>query len=223
MIVHNCNFGLAYGAGASTLSRNLIVPQDEAQELLDGAMTLYARIPQWQQETAQFMEKNGFTLTAFGTKRHATEDIFSKDNGKVSRQHRQGTNATIQGTAAEMLRIVLTGIVERGLLDKLRMVFFAPIYDETVAFVHKDDVVEYCRNMHEIMQGATPPQHAVQQQPEISIGKDWGAVHELGRWAENTPETINAMVERCIEEGREMWATDMQMSFEELFSAEEAA
>ena len=217
------NFGLAYGAGASTLSRNLIVPQEEAQELLDGAMSLYARIPQWQQETAKFMEKNGFTLTAFGTKRHATEDIFSRDNGKVSRQHRQGTNATIQGTAAEMLRIVLTGIVERELLQRLRMVFFAPIYDETVAFVHRDDVVEYCRNMHEIMQGATPPQHAVQQQPEISIGKDWGAVHELGRWAENTPETINAMVERCIEEGREMWATDMQMSFEDVFGVQEAA
>lgn len=211
------NFGLAYGAGGSTLSRNLIVPIAEAQELLDGAMALYARIPQWQQETAQFMEKNGYTLTAFGTKRHATEDIFSKDHGKVSRQHRQGTNATIQGTAAEMLRIVLTGIVERDLLHSLRMVFFAPIYDETVAFVHKDDVVEYCRNMHEIMQGATPPTHAVLQQPEISIGCDWGRVHELGRWAENTPETINAMVERCIEEGREMWATDMQVPFDELF------
>lgn len=223
VIVHNCNFGLAYGAGASTLSRNLIVPQDEAQELLDGAMALYARIPQWQQETAQFMEKNGYTLTAFGTKRHATEDIFSRDNGKVSRQHRQGTNATIQGTAAEMLRIVLTGIVERDLLHSLRMVFFAPIYDETVAFVHRDDVVEYCRNMHEIMQGATPPQHAVLQQPELSIGCDWGRVHELGRWADNTPETINAMVERCIEEGREMWTTDMQIPFDELFPAEEAA
>lgn len=217
------NFGLAYGAGGSTLSRNLIVPIPEAQELLDGAMALYARIPQWQQETAKFMEKNGYTLTAFGTKRHATEDIFAKDNGKVSRQHRQGTNATIQGTAAEMLRIVLTGIVERELLQRLRMVFFAPIYDETVAFVHKDDVVEYCKNMHEIMQAATPPQHAVLQQPEISIGPDWGRVHELGRWAENTPETINAMVARCLDEAKEMWEVDMAIPFEELFPAEEAA
>lgn len=217
------NFGLAYGAGASTLSRNLIVPIAEAEELLEGAMSLYARIPQWQKETAQFMEKNGFTLTAFGTKRHATEDIFSKDHGKVSRQHRQGTNATIQGTAAEMLRIVLTGIVERDLLNRLRMVFFAPIYDETVAFVHKDDVVEYCREMHEIMSGATPPGHAVRQMPEISIGPDWGRVHELGRWEENTPETINAVVERCIEEAKEMWAVDMAVPFEELFPKEKEA
>ena len=198
------NFGLAYGAGPATLSRNLIVPIDEAKELLDGAMTLYARIPQWQEETARFMEKNGFTLTAFGTKRHATEDIFAKDHGKVSRQHRQGTNATIQGTAAEMLRIVLTKIVERGLLDRLDMVFFAPIYDETVAFVHKDDVAEYCREMNEIMSSATPPGHAVPQCPEFSIGPDWGRVHELGRYPGD--EKIMEAVERSLEEAKEIWA-----------------
>jgi DNA polymerase I-like protein with 3'-5' exonuclease and polymerase domains len=197
------NFGLGYGAGAPTLSRNLIVPLDEAEQLLEGALVKFARIRPWQSETASFMEKNGFTLTAFGTKRHATDDIFAKDRGKVARQHRQGTNATIQGTAAEMLRIVLTGIVERGLLERLNMVFFAPIYDETVAFVHKDDVAEYCREMNEIMAGATPPSHAIPQCPEFSIGPDWGRVHELGRYPGD--DAINAMVARSIEEARPMW------------------
>ncbi|MCY1296834.1 DNA polymerase I [compost metagenome] len=209
------NFGLAYGAGAATLSRNLIVPVEEAQQLLNGTMSLYARIPQWQMETARFMEKNGFTLTAFGTKRHATEDIFSKDGGKVARQHRQGTNATIQGSAACMLRIVLTLIVERGLLDRLDMVFFAPIYDEVVAWVHRDDVAEYCREMDEIMRSATPPGHAVAQVPEFSVGPDWGRVHELGRYPGD--DAINAAVARAVEEGREMWETDMAMSFEDVY------
>ncbi|MCY1432821.1 DNA polymerase family A [compost metagenome] len=178
-------------------------------------MSLYARIPQWQMETARFMEKNGFTLTAFGTKRHATEDIFSKDGGKVARQHRQGTNATIQGSAACMLRIVLTLIVERGLLDRLDMVFFAPIYDEVVAWVHRDDVAEYCREMDEIMRSATPPGHAVAQVPEFSVGPDWGRVHELGRYPGD--DAINAAVARAVEEGREMWETDMAMSFEDVY------
>lgn len=210
------NFGLAYGAGAATLSRNLIVPVEEADELLSGAMTLYARIPQWQKETAKFMEKNGFTLTAFGTKRHATEDIFSKDNGKVSRQHRQGANATIQGTAAEMLRIVLTGIVTRNLLHRLKMVFFAPIYDEIVAFVHKSDVIEYCREMNTLMSDATPPGHVVPQVPEFSIGPDWGRVHELGRWPGE--EAIAKVVDRSLQEAAVMWD-----EIEEWNSQEEAA
>lgn len=205
------NFGLAYGAGAATLSRNLIVPLEEADALLSGTMNLYSQIPVWQQNTAKFMERNGFTLTAFGTKRHATDDVFSKDKGKSSRQHRQGTNATIQGTAAEMLRIVLTGIVERDLLNRLDMVFFAPIYDETVAFVHKDDVVEYCREMNEIMRSATPPGHVVPQVPEFSIGCDWGRVHELGRWPGE--EAIEKAVERSLEEAETIWA-EMEQAME---------
>ena len=202
------NFGLAYGAGGATLSRNLIVKLEEAQKLLQDALNLYQRIKPWQAETADFMDKNGFTLTAFGTKRHATDDIFNNDKGKRARQHRQGTNATIQQTAAEMLRIVLTKMAERELTERLKMVFFAPIYDEVVAFVHKDDVVEYCTEMRDIMTSATPPSHDVPQVPEFSIGATWGSVHELGRWPGE--EVIQKAVERALEEGAEIWDNDMQ-------------
>lgn len=209
VIVHNCNFGLAFGAGASTLSRNLIVPLNEARELLEGTMTLYKRVPMWQEETADFMKKKGYTLTAFGTKRHATSELYRGSDDMKARQCRQGTNATIQGTAAEMLRIVLTGIIERDLLNKLNMVFFAPIYDETVAFVHKDDVYEYCKNMHELMQGATPPSHAVIQQPEISIGATWGTVHECGRFNELGESGIKKYVDLALAEAEVIWSTDL--------------
>ena len=202
------NFGLAYGAGPGTLSRNLIVPVEEARQLLDNTFELYDRIRPWQEETARFMDKHGYTLTAFGTKRHATSDLFSKDEGKRARQHRQGTNATIQGTAAEMLRIVLTKIAERELTERLNMVFFAPIYDEVVAFVHKDDVVEYCREMRDIMSAATPPGHEIPQVPEFSIGATWGSVHELGRWPGES--AIEAATQRALDEGEEIWDNEME-------------
>lgn len=205
------NFGMAYGAGPGTLSRNLIVPVDVAKKLLDDTFKLYSRIQPWQQETARFMEKNGFTLTAFGTKRHATADIFSNDSGKVSRQHRQGTNATIQGTAAQMLRIVLTKVAASGMLDRLRMRFFAPIYDEVVAWVHKDDVLAYCIEMGGYMEESTPPGHVVRQVPEYSIGPDWGRVHELGR--DISPENVQRAVDRSLEEAKDIWAVDVLQPF----------
>jgi DNA polymerase I-like protein with 3'-5' exonuclease and polymerase domains/5'-3' exonuclease len=206
------NFGMAYGAGAGTLSRTLIVPVDEAKKLLDGTFDLYTRIRPWQAETADFMTKNGFTLTAFGTKRHANPDLFSADSGKVARQHRQGTNATIQGTAAQMLRIVLTGIAESGIMDRLRMVFFAPIYDEVVAWVHKDDVYQYCQEVGQLMEQSTPPGHIVRQVPEFSIGCDWGKVHELGR--DISKENVAKFVERALEEGTYIWEKDLLEPFD---------
>lgn len=211
------NFGMAYGAGAGTLSRNLIVPVDEAKKLLDDTFALYKRIRPWQEESALFMEKYGYTMTAFGTKRHATPDIFSSDNGKVARQHRQGTNAQIQGTAADMLRIVLTYVAESGMMDRLRMEFFAPIYDEVVAWVHKDDVYEYCVEMGGYMEGSTPPGHTVRQVPEFSIGADWGRVHELGR--DISPENVAKYVAISLEEAKNIWEVDVLEPFDPIRKA----
>lgn len=206
------NFGMAYGAGAGTLSRNLIVPVEEAKALLDGTFELYSRIRPWQEETGRFMEQNGYTLTAFGTKRHATNDIFSEDKGKVARQHRQGTNATIQGTAAQMLRIVLTRIAESGIMDRLNMVFFAPIYDEVVAWVHKDDVFQYCKEVGQFMEESTPPGHKVRQVPEFSIGCDWGSVQELGR--DISEENVAKFVAEALEDGIHIWEHDLAQGFD---------
>jgi DNA polymerase I-like protein with 3'-5' exonuclease and polymerase domains/5'-3' exonuclease len=211
------NFGMAYGAGAGTLSRNLIAPLEEAKQLLEQTMALYWRIRPWQEETAAFMEKNGFTLTAFGTKRHATPDIFSNDGGKVARQHRQGTNATIQGSAAQMLRIVLTRIAESGLMDRLRMSFFAPIYDEVVSWVHKDDVLAYCQEVGRFMEESTPPGHKVRQVPEFSIGCDWGRVQELGR--DISPDNVAKFVAEALEEGRDIWEKDVLEPFDPIRKA----
>lgn len=218
IVVSNCNFGLSYGAAAPTIGRNLIIPLEEAEELMDGTLALYYRIPQWQEETAKFMTQNGFTITAWGTKRHATEDLFSKERGKVSRMHRQGINAVIQGAAAESLRTILTKLHTEGWIYKLRMEFFAPIYDEIVSWVHKDDVVEYCKVIKRLMEEATPPGHVIPQVPEFSIGYSWGTCHELGQAP--SEERIIKAVEVSLEEGKSVWETDMQMTYQEVFGCE---
>lgn len=193
-----CNFNIAFGGGAGTLAKNIIVPFAEAEMMFEGTLSLYSRIRPWQEETAKFMTRNGFTLTGFGTKRHATDNIFSNDKGAVARVHRQGTNATIQGTAAEMLKMILTRLHKEEWLYSIRMEFFAPIYDEVVSFVHKDDVVEYCNVMQRLMSEANPEHYQVPQVPEFSIGADWGRCHELGR--EPSAEAINAAVQVALEE-----------------------
>ena len=191
------NFGLSYGAGEETLSRNLTVPLEEAGILLDAAHAKYPGIAIWQENSAKFAKKFGFTQTAFGTRRHMTDDIFAKEAGKRSRMERQGANFEIQGTAADMLKKVMTQMWRSGIFHELRVVFFAPIYDEIVAWVHKDDVWEYCVQMEQIMSGATPPGHIVPQVPEFSIGADWGNVEELGRLPDR--EVIEAATQKAWE------------------------
>lgn len=209
------NFSLCYISGVPSIARNLIIPLDIAEELHVGTLTLYKGVPIWQKATAKFMEKEGYTQTAWGTKRHATEDLFSKDKGKVSRVHRQGVNAVIQGAAAESLRTILTRLHTERWIYTLRMEFFAPIYDEIVAWVHKDDVVQYCDVMYKLMVEATPPGHEIPQVPEFSIGPDWGRCHELGQ--KPSEERILRAVEDAINEGVEVWETDMALSYEQVY------
>lgn len=209
------NFSLCYISGVPSIARNLIIPLDIAEELHAGTLTLYKGVPVWQKATAKFMEKEGYTQTAWGTKRHATEDLFSKDKGKVSRVHRQGVNAVIQGAAAESLRTILTRLHTERWIYTLRMEFFAPIYDEIVAWVHKDDVVQYCDVMYKLMVEATPPGHEIPQVPEFSVGPDWGRCHELGQ--KPSEERIVRAVEDAINEGVEVWETDMALSYEQVY------
>lgn len=175
------NFGLAYGIAANALSRNITVSVAEATRFLDGALALYSRIPEWQKETAEFGKKHGYVLNAFGQRRHVTDDLFSSDRAARSRVERQLANFKIQGTAADMLKKVLTRLWKSRLLFELDMVFFAPVYDETVAFVHKEDVMQYVRSMCQFMAEATPPSHSIPQIPEVSIGPNWKKLKELGR------------------------------------------
>ena len=69
--------------------------------------------------------------------------------------------------------------------------------------------------MKQIMTESTPPTHQIPQVPEFSIGADWGRCHELG--AHPTPEQIAAAVERALAEGEEMWATDLTLSYEDVY------
>lgn len=194
------NFGIAYGAGPPTLAVNLMVTLEVAQELFAKTMATYPGISIWQDKTGKFMEEKGFTVNAYGTKRHASEDLYSGDGSKISRQKRQGTNATIQGCAAEMLNRILTQVWRTDMLLRFDMSILAPVYDEIVAYVHKDDVYAYCHEMRQLMVDSTPPSHTVPQVPEFSIGYSWGTVHELKR--DISPENINKHIERALEEGQ---------------------
>lgn len=213
------NFLMSYLGSFPTLARNLMIPETEAKTFLEAGFSTYPRIGPWQDEVSDFMLKNGFTQTAFGTRRHALPYLFSQNKGEVSRMLRQGVNATIQGCAAEALKTILTKLYKEDHLNTLRMQFFAPIYDEVVSFVHKDDVLAYWKVMKRLMTEATPPGHDVPQVPELSIGGNWGNTKELG--SNPTEDKILSIVEEAVEKEKVVWETDMKKSYSEIFKITE--
>lgn len=174
------NFLIIYGGGPSTLARNLGIPVDMAKAIMDQVFCTYPGIAPWQQATIEFARKHGYTVDAWGNRRHAPSDLFSRDNGKRSRAERQLVNAPIQGGAASLLKVCLTEMYQTHLFEETGSYLIAPIYDEITSSVPADRAVEYVQRTVAIME-KTPPGHAIPMEAEVSIGRDnWRDLIEIG-------------------------------------------
>jgi DNA polymerase I-like protein with 3'-5' exonuclease and polymerase domains/5'-3' exonuclease len=173
------NFLITYMGGPSTLAENLIIPIELAKQIMGGIMSLYARIEPWQREVAEYARIHGYVKTAHGSRRHVPDNIYSDDPGLRRRAERQAVNSTIQGEAADILKIVLTQAAKKNMAERYKLRSLMPIYDELAVCVPRAAAADYALEMAEIM-AITPPDHPIPMEAELEIGiKSWGDKKEV--------------------------------------------
>ena len=173
------NFLIIYGGSASTLAMNLGIRSDFAEMLMAMVFKAYSRLQPWQSEVIRYAFDHGYVKTAYGTWKHVSKDIRSKDGGLRSRAERQAVNQTIQGCAADILKIALTSAVKTHLFEETGAFLVAPVYDEITCSVPIRNLFEFCQRMRTIM-NVTPPGHPVPMMAEFAIGPNWCDQTELG-------------------------------------------
>ena len=188
------NFLINYLGGANTLSRNLGIKKDLAQQFMDNTFKRYPGIKPWQDSIMRFARSHGYSQTAYGTRRHISSDICSGDKFVAARSERQAVNFVIQGCAAQILKIVLRTMHERKLMQRTGSVMIAPVYDEITASVPISAAQDYIAEITEIMT-VTPPGHRVPMLPEIDVGPTWGQLIELG--AHPSTDKIEEALDKC--------------------------
>lgn len=191
------NFLLIYGGTAFTLAGKLGVPEKFAEELMALVFSRYPRLQPWQEETIAFAAKRGYVQTAYNTRRHLTEDIVSNVRSIRNRMGRQAVNYTIQATAAEILKIVLTGMHTTNLMEDVRGQFYCPVYDEITSSIPIDNIFEYVSRLQDLM-NITPPGHKIAMLSEVSIGPNWADLTEIGD--RPSERKIIAAVEKIVKE-----------------------
>lgn len=197
------NFLLSYGGTEQTLSHRLIIPIVTAKGIMDSTLTLYAGIPTAQADTLKFAKEHGYVVTAYGNRRHATEDIFSTTKGPVNRQVRQLYNFRIQGCAADILKVVLSECEKTDIWGRYDAIMVAPVYDEVVAYVPFESAWDFVQDLRNIM-NLTPPNHAVPMVADVSIGPNWQVQYELGH--QPTREVFDKCLnEQVIPEANAIW------------------
>jgi uracil-DNA glycosylase family 4 len=105
-------FGYAYGQGAESTARKakqegVVITVDEAQELIDGLVAMYPRLPLYFNECKNRVVAPGWVCNAFGRYRRFTP---SNDRAVVAEYERQSMNFPIQSTVADAMSCALDHI-----------------------------------------------------------------------------------------------------------------
>jgi DNA polymerase-1 len=145
------NFGILYGMGVTALQKNLGSSREDAARFYDNYFKSFPRISAFLENTKHDARTLGYTTTMFGRRRYFP-GIKSPLPHIRAFAERMATNAPIQGTAADLVKIAILRIDEelreQGLASDAHLIM--QIHDELVYEVKKEHsetvrhIVESC-------------------------------------------------------------------------------
>ncbi|MBQ7172830.1 MAG: DNA polymerase I [Clostridia bacterium] len=165
------NFGILYGIGAFSLSDDLHVTRQKAQEYIDQYLASYPGIDLYLKETIKSAYEVGFVTTMFGRRRYipelaGTNKVLQKFGERVA------MNSPIQGSAADLIKIAMIRVYERLQKSGLDAHLILQVHDELILEAHKDCANEAAKILKEEMEGAYPD-CKVPLTVDLHIGKTW--------------------------------------------------
>ena len=145
------NFGIIYGMGVTALRKNLVRPKsdsdirseavtrEEAQKFYDNYFRQFSGVKNYLEEVKNYAREHTYTKTLFGRERKFT-NINSKIPFLKNMAERTATNAPLQGTAADIIKLAIRFADEdlrrEGIIDKVHLVL--QIHDELVYEVEEN-------------------------------------------------------------------------------------
>lgn len=116
------NFGIIYGQGAFSLSKDLGISVKQAQDFIDAYFLRYPKVKAYIDAQIEKAKNDGFVVTLMGRRRSIPE-INNKNIGIRQFAQRQAVNTPIQGTASDLIKLAmikLAGQIQaRGLKSKM--------------------------------------------------------------------------------------------------------
>ncbi|HEX7418343.1 MAG TPA: DNA polymerase I [Thermoanaerobaculia bacterium] len=106
------NFGVLYGMSAFRLSNELNIPTSQAKDFIEAYFARYPKIQEYLDRTLEEARSTGKVTTLFGRVRYIPE-IQNRSFTVRGNAERMATNAPIQGTAADLLKMAMIALDQR--------------------------------------------------------------------------------------------------------------
>ena len=164
------NFGIVYGIGAFSLSKDIGVTRAEADRYIKSYLAAYPGVAAYMEKAIEDAKKNGFVTTLYGRRRYIPE--LSNSNGNMRAfGERVARNAPIQGTAADIIKIAMIK-VSRSLKDEFPTArLILQVHDELIVECDEKDAEDICTLLEREMENAADL--AVRLTAEAHFGKTW--------------------------------------------------
>ncbi len=125
------NFGIVYGIGAFSLSKDIGVSRKEADDYIREYLRNYAGVDAYMKRVAEEAREQGYVETMFGRRRYLPELRSSNFNMRAFGE-RVARNMPIQGAAADIIKIAMIRVSRRLEQEGLRARMILQVHDELI-------------------------------------------------------------------------------------------
>lgn len=164
------NFGIMYGKGAFSLSKDLSISVKEADEFIKAYLGTYPKVKQYMDKTIADGRENGYVATLYGRRRALPELQSSNFNLRASGE-RMAMNTPIQGTAADVIKLAMVRVYRRLKAEGLAARLILQVHDELIVECPLAEQERAAKVLGEEMRGAA--QFAVPLDADVNAGATW--------------------------------------------------
>ena len=168
------NFGIMYGKGAYSLSKDIGVTVKEADAFLKNYLAAFPSVSSYMDKTIADARANGYVFTLFG-RRRALPELNSNSHNIRASGERMARNTPIQGTAADVIKLAMVRVWKRLRDEKMESRLILTVHDELIVEAPEAEAEKAAQILREEMEGCV--HYAVPLSTDVHTGKNWLEAH----------------------------------------------
>lgn len=164
------NFGIIYGIGAFSLSKDIGVSVAQAKQYIKNYLSNYPLVEKFMDDTVEGAKLNGYVSTLFGRRRSVPE-LKSSNKILQAAGKRIAMNTPVQGTAADIIKIAMIKVYRRLKEEGLKAKLILQVHDELIVETELSDADRAAEILSEEMTGAV--ELSIPLTADVNRGDTW--------------------------------------------------
>lgn len=164
------NFGIVYGIGAFSLSKDIGVAIFEAKKYIENYLNHYSGVREYMDNVVREAKENGYVKTLFGRRRYLPE-LSASNAIQRSFGERVARNMPIQGTAADIIKIAMVKVFNRLRDENMKSRLIMQVHDELIIEAPENEAEKAKQILCEEMENAVSL--TVKLSVDAHTGKTW--------------------------------------------------